>query len=188
MSDLVDRLREVSAEKQSEAWGRQDGGQDLSIGAMLADEAADYITAIEAQLAATCQREAATCQRHDAKVAALEAQLAAAQIIDGLHQPNHRWVRRSDAQTAIKALSARIAPLPEDVALVCRKLRNRWPVGGTEDEAADMIETQARELALLREALSDMVVIAEKDCWPEALSGRQLIYSNARTALKGRQP
>jgi hypothetical protein len=43
--ELVRDLREVSAEKQQEAWSRLDGGQDLSIGAMLADAAADRIEA-----------------------------------------------------------------------------------------------------------------------------------------------
>ena len=52
MSDyLVSRLRECAEEKQQEAWGRADGGQDLSIGAALADEAADRISALEAALA-----------------------------------------------------------------------------------------------------------------------------------------
>lgn len=50
--DLKQRLRDCSESKQSEAWMRIDGGQDLCIGAMLADEAADRIEALEAQLAA----------------------------------------------------------------------------------------------------------------------------------------
>ena len=49
--DLVKRLREVSLEKHQEAWARSDGGQDLTIGAMLADEAADRIEELEAKLA-----------------------------------------------------------------------------------------------------------------------------------------
>jgi hypothetical protein len=49
--DLVKLLREVSLEKQQEAWARSDGGQDLTIGAMLADEAADRIEELEAKLA-----------------------------------------------------------------------------------------------------------------------------------------
>jgi hypothetical protein len=49
--DLVKRLREVSLEKHQEAWARSDGGQDLTIGAMLADEAADRIQELEAKLA-----------------------------------------------------------------------------------------------------------------------------------------
>jgi hypothetical protein len=49
--DLVKRLREVSLEKHQEAWARSDGGQDLTIGAMLADEAADRIQELEANLA-----------------------------------------------------------------------------------------------------------------------------------------
>jgi hypothetical protein len=49
--DLVKLLREVSLEKQQEAWARSDGGQYLTIGAMLADEAADRIEELEAKLA-----------------------------------------------------------------------------------------------------------------------------------------
>ena len=49
--DLVKLLREVSLEKNQEAWARSDGGQDLTIGAMLADEAADRIEELEAKLA-----------------------------------------------------------------------------------------------------------------------------------------
>jgi len=48
--DLVERLREVSFEKHQEAWGRLDGGQDLTIGAMLAEQAADRIEELEAKL------------------------------------------------------------------------------------------------------------------------------------------
>ena len=47
--DLIARLREMALEKQSEAWGRIDGGQDLSIGAMLAEETANRIEALEAE-------------------------------------------------------------------------------------------------------------------------------------------
>lgn len=47
--DLVWRLREVSFEKHHEAWGRLDGGQDLTIGAMLAEQAADRIEELEAE-------------------------------------------------------------------------------------------------------------------------------------------
>lgn len=43
MESLVERLRENASLKQGEAWRRIDGGQDLSIGAMLATEAADEI-------------------------------------------------------------------------------------------------------------------------------------------------
>jgi len=48
--DLVKRLREVAIEKQSEAWGRVDGGQDCSISAMLAEECADRIEAQAAEI------------------------------------------------------------------------------------------------------------------------------------------
>lgn len=48
---LIARLRDNAAEKHQEAWGRQDGGLDLSIGAMLADEAADAIEALQAEVA-----------------------------------------------------------------------------------------------------------------------------------------
>jgi chromosome segregation ATPase len=53
--DLVKRLREVSLEKHQEAWARSDGGQDLTIGGMLADEAADRIEELEAKLEAALQ-------------------------------------------------------------------------------------------------------------------------------------
>jgi hypothetical protein len=43
MSDLLERLRECSRVKQGQAWSRMDGGHDLCIGAMLAEEAADEI-------------------------------------------------------------------------------------------------------------------------------------------------
>lgn len=42
---LVERLREQAQMKSSEAWRRQDGGQDLCIGASLAEEAADALEA-----------------------------------------------------------------------------------------------------------------------------------------------
>jgi hypothetical protein len=57
--DLVKRLREVSLEKHQEAWARSDGGQDLTIGAMLADEAADRIQELEAKLAKAVEKFAA---------------------------------------------------------------------------------------------------------------------------------
>lgn len=59
MGDVVERLREVATEKRQEAWSRIDGGQDLSIGADLAEEAA---AAIEAR---------------DSRIAELEAELSA---------------------------------------------------------------------------------------------------------------
>ena len=48
MSDLVERLREEALEADKEAWRRMDGGHEYSMGAMLADEAADRIEALEA--------------------------------------------------------------------------------------------------------------------------------------------
>jgi len=49
--DLVKRLRENSLIKQQTAWTRSDGGQDLSIGSLLADEAADRIEELEREVA-----------------------------------------------------------------------------------------------------------------------------------------
>lgn len=43
MNGLVKRLREESLALQSAAWRRRDGGQDCSLSATLADEAADEI-------------------------------------------------------------------------------------------------------------------------------------------------
>ena len=40
MTDLTERLRDYATCLQGAAWSRQDGGQDLSIGSMLAEEAA----------------------------------------------------------------------------------------------------------------------------------------------------
>lgn len=50
MTDIVERLRENARLKSGEAWRRQDGGQDLCIGAMLADEAADKIERLRTAL------------------------------------------------------------------------------------------------------------------------------------------
>ena len=47
--DLVTRLREWALENRQQAWGRADGGQDLSIGAAMVEEAADRIAALEAR-------------------------------------------------------------------------------------------------------------------------------------------
>jgi hypothetical protein len=47
MDDLKERLQEVALEKRSAAWAARDGGQDYSIGAMLADEALARIEALE---------------------------------------------------------------------------------------------------------------------------------------------
>lgn len=41
MDDIVQELRENAELKQGEAWRRMDGGQDLCIGAALAERAAD---------------------------------------------------------------------------------------------------------------------------------------------------
>jgi hypothetical protein len=48
MDDLIQRLEECALCKAQDAWGRSDGGQDLCIGASLAQEAADRIAALEA--------------------------------------------------------------------------------------------------------------------------------------------
>lgn len=50
MSDLVERLREEALEADKEAWRRLDGGHEYTMGAMLADEAADRIEALEAEI------------------------------------------------------------------------------------------------------------------------------------------
>lgn len=44
---LVDRLRDESLALQKHAWSRMDGGQECSLSANLADEAANVITALE---------------------------------------------------------------------------------------------------------------------------------------------
>ena len=49
--DLIKRLCEVAIEKQSEAWGRGGGEQDCSISAILAEEWADRIEKLKAELA-----------------------------------------------------------------------------------------------------------------------------------------
>jgi len=50
--DIVERLRECATDKAGEAWRRIDGGQDLCIGSMLAEEAADEIERLRAVLVA----------------------------------------------------------------------------------------------------------------------------------------
>ena len=52
-------------------------GAEISVGDLIERQAA-RIAALEAELLATCQREAATHARHDAKIAGLEVQVAAA--------------------------------------------------------------------------------------------------------------
>lgn len=47
MSDLVERLREEALEADKEAWRRLDGGHEYTMGAMLAEEAADRIEQLE---------------------------------------------------------------------------------------------------------------------------------------------
>ena len=54
MSDLVERLREEALEAHKEAWRRRDGGQEYTMGAILAEEAADRIEALEAALRPFC--------------------------------------------------------------------------------------------------------------------------------------
>ena len=51
MTDIVEKLRQVSADKSGEAWCRADGCQDLSIAASLADEAADEIDRLRSLVA-----------------------------------------------------------------------------------------------------------------------------------------
>lgn len=50
MSSLIERLRDNALIKAGEAWWRLDGGQDLSIGSSLADEAADKIEQLQTVL------------------------------------------------------------------------------------------------------------------------------------------
>lgn len=85
-TDLVARLRDTSTEKQSEAWRRIDGGQDLSIGAMLADEAADAIETLAARLDALAMKR-------DNIADSLRLERA---LTDGAH----RRARKAEAQCA----------------------------------------------------------------------------------------
>lgn len=48
--DVVERLRECARDAEKEAWGRPDGGQELTIDAMLATNAADLIEKHEAEI------------------------------------------------------------------------------------------------------------------------------------------
>ncbi len=49
MADLVERLQDEANSLSSEAWRRPDGGQDLSLASMLMMEAAEALTACEAE-------------------------------------------------------------------------------------------------------------------------------------------
>ena len=60
------------------SWHHLTQGDGLADLIATGNEAAIRIATLEAELLATCQREAATHARHDAKIAALEAQVAAA--------------------------------------------------------------------------------------------------------------
>lgn len=96
MDDLVERLREISQEKQQEAWGRADGGQDLSIGAMLADEAADEITALRARLEAV-EKERDECRTlwsnaiDQCEVEYARAERAEAALATAKEDENYDW-------------------------------------------------------------------------------------------------
>lgn len=50
MLTLIERLRDNALIKDGEAWRRLDGGQDLSIGSSLANEAADKIEQLQSAL------------------------------------------------------------------------------------------------------------------------------------------
>lgn len=50
MSELVERLRERALELHGAAWSRLDGGQDCTISAALAEQAADRIETLERAL------------------------------------------------------------------------------------------------------------------------------------------
>ncbi len=60
---LVERLRDESLALQRAAWSRVDGGQECSLSATLADEAANQIEALSAQLA---ERDAEVERWHEA--------------------------------------------------------------------------------------------------------------------------
>lgn len=49
MDELIARLREESAALQKTAWSRMDGGQECSLSANLADEAATALEALRAE-------------------------------------------------------------------------------------------------------------------------------------------
>lgn len=70
MTDVLEELREKALLLQSEAWRRQDGGQDLLISANLANDAADEIERLRAALAeanATIERVAAVTYTQEAE-------------------------------------------------------------------------------------------------------------------------
>jgi len=64
-----------------------------------------------------------------------------------------------------------------------RYIANLCPSG-----VRDYAEALEAENKRLREALSDMVVVAEKCEWDKALTGRDLILRAARAALAHDQP
>lgn len=88
MSDLVERLREKALEADKEAWRRRDGGQEYSMGAMLADEAADRIEALEAENARLRERLQAIidwsdlAQSRPAEFSSAEARMLRGPIFD----------------------------------------------------------------------------------------------------------
>lgn len=61
MSDIVERLREASVERQQIAWGRIDGGQEWSIAADLADQAAGEIERLRSENALHASRYEDAC-------------------------------------------------------------------------------------------------------------------------------
>ena len=74
MSDeLIERLRECAECKSSEAWGRLDGGQDLCIGAALANEAADELARLRAEVERLTAALADERRHADALAEAVEA-------------------------------------------------------------------------------------------------------------------
>ena len=93
-------------------------GAEISVGDLIERQAA-RIAALEAELLATCQREAATHARHDAKIAALEAQVAAADRLAAA-LGNAKSLRES--YNKMPPDNARIGsgPSPKGIA------RNKW--------------------------------------------------------------
>lgn len=82
-ADLLYRLRDQYHMMQGDGLG------ELLV---TAKEAAAHIATLEAQLAATCQREADSCKRHDDKIATLEAQLAAADRLAEVEALTHQTI------------------------------------------------------------------------------------------------
>lgn len=70
-ADLIERLRDAAQESHAEAWRRVDGGQCLTISAMLAEEAADAIEALTARATASEAALARTEANRDAVLADL---------------------------------------------------------------------------------------------------------------------